>query len=119
MCELFYISENKEMVIFYMMLNVIGVNRRILYQSSPFGKKIKRFEFLKCLGIRLCEAQVKARISNPEIPRQLRTAAANMFRIPLDILSMSQKNVPISKRKRCAICPGKKRSKDNSLFCQV
>nr|CAI5845082.1 unnamed protein product [Callosobruchus analis] len=95
------------MVIFHMMLNVTGVNSRILYQFSPFGKDIKRFKFLKSLGISLCEAQVKARISNPK-PRQLRSAAANMFKIPVDMPSIPQENVSISKRKRCSICPGKK-----------
>lgn len=104
------------MAIFHMILNVSGINSRILYQFSQNGKEIARLDFLKTLGRSLCEAHMKLRIYNTKIPRKLRDLTADILGIVVEVQEVLQQHQPVSKRKRCAFCPPKKDRKTNT-FC--
>ncbi|XP_045463858.1 piggyBac transposable element-derived protein 3-like [Harmonia axyridis] len=97
------------MAIFHMILNVSGVNARVLYQLSPTGKELTRIDFLKTLAKELCRSHVVTRISNPKISLKLRNLAANIFDFEISHPLEPQPRVGTSKRKRCAICPSKKK----------
>lgn len=101
-----------------MILNVSGVNARVLYQLSPTGKELTRIDFLKTLAKELCRPHVVTRISNPKISLKLRNLAADIFDFEFSHPLEPQPRVGTSKRKRCAICPSKKDRKTNT-FCSM
>lgn len=93
------------MTIFHCILNVAGVNSRILYQCSSNGHEISRHAFLKKLGRSLCEPYIQERISNKSIGRQFRESMAKMIGTFLPVEEVPQETVSRSKRKRCTFCP--------------
>lgn len=50
--------------LFFCILNISGVNSRVLYQFAKNGKEISRYEMLKALGIALCSHHIDVRIHN-------------------------------------------------------
>lgn len=103
------------MAIFHCILNVSGVNSRILYQFSR-GEEIPRYNFLKQLGISLYTPHMKQRIYNEKIPRKTRSLAADILGINItDARTPPVPTQTISKRKRCSICPAKKDRKTNTI----
>ncbi|KAG5885267.1 hypothetical protein JTB14_025964 [Gonioctena quinquepunctata] len=66
---------------FYCILNISGVNSRVLYQFARHGKEISRYNYLKELGLALCYQHVHTRINNNFIPRKIRDRAADIFGI--------------------------------------
>jgi len=102
------------MALFHMILNISGVNSRVLYNFSPTGKEIPRFDFLKQLAHDLCEPHARARICNIKIPRKLRNLTADIFGVVTERPSEPQQRENVSKRKRCGICPGKMDRKTNT-----
>lgn len=106
------------MVLFYMMLNVSGINSRVLYQFSSNGKEIRRSDFLHQLGRSLCTEHMTRRINNNKIPRKLRSLTADILGVVLDHNFEPQEAATLSKRKRCGICPGNKDRKTNT-YCEA
>lgn len=71
------------MAIFHCILDISGVNSRVIYQFSK-GKEISRYNFLKQLGASLYTPHIKRRIYNTKIPRQLRCLAANILGVTVE-----------------------------------
>lgn len=105
------------MAIFHCILNIAGVNSRVLFQFSPNGHEISRFSFLKQLGMALCKPHMEMRMNNKRIPRHLREGIARKLGTSLPIETVPEEEVSRSKRKRCAFCPPKKDRKC-SLACK-
>lgn len=100
------------MTILHMILNVSAINSRVIYQFSPHGKQMRRTEYIKQLGISLCESHIRHQISNPKVNRKLRDATSYIFKIDPERPVEQPAEVPKSKRKRCSLCPSKKRPKN-------
>lgn len=78
------------MAIFHMILNVSGINSRVLYQFATDGKTISRLDFLKVLGRNLCEPHMKRRIYNNKIPRKLRDLTADILGVIIEVQEVPQ-----------------------------
>lgn len=102
------------MVLFHTLLNIAGVNSRVMYQFSQAGREISRSSYLKELGRQLYTPHVTARIYNTNVPRKIRMSAADILK-----LSVEEPPTPVeapqrSKRPRCGLCPpGKDRKTSN------
>lgn len=102
------------MVLFFQMLNIAGVNSRVLYQCSPKGTEIERYSFLKKLGMALCKDYMEIRMNNKYIRRQLRESIALRLGTSLPVDPTPVPEQSRSKRKRCAFCPAKKDRKTSA-----
>lgn len=88
------------MVIFYVMINITGVNSKIVYDAVS-GRSANRLNYLRGLGIELCLPHACQRIHNEKIPWQLRMIASRVFKAPLPERSAPAVTNVASKRKRC------------------
>ncbi|KAJ8943054.1 hypothetical protein NQ318_022598 [Aromia moschata] len=91
------------MAIFHAILNIADVNSRVIYQFALNRKIIRRFEFLRELGIQLIEEHMRLRMSNNKVPLNIRNMAGDILGIPVPILDVPIEPIHKSKRKRCAI----------------
>ncbi|KAG5887799.1 hypothetical protein JTB14_019390 [Gonioctena quinquepunctata] len=104
--------------VFYCILNISGVNSRVLYQFARHGKEISRYNYLKELGLALCYQHVHTRINNNFIPRKIRDRAADIFGIQFTYSQRAEETQGNKKRKRCGLCPPKKDRK-TSYVCRA
>ncbi|KAG5868381.1 hypothetical protein JTB14_032226 [Gonioctena quinquepunctata] len=104
--------------VFYCILNISGVNNRVLYQFTRHGKEISRYNYLKELGLALCYQHVHTRINNNFIPRKIRDRAADIFGIQFTYSQRAEETQGNKKRKRCGLCPPKKDRK-TSYVCRA
>lgn len=102
------------MVLFFQILNIAGVNSRVLYQNSPYGAEIERFKFLKELGMALCRSYMEIRMNNKYIRRHFREYIANKLGTSLQVESTPVVEGSRAKRKRCAFCPSRKDRKTSN-----
>ncbi|KAG5861322.1 hypothetical protein JTB14_009350 [Gonioctena quinquepunctata] len=93
--------------VFYCILNISGVNSRVLYQFARHGGEISRYNYLKELGSALCYQHVHTRINNNFIPRKIRDRAADIFGIQFTYSQRAGETQGNKKRKRCGLCPPK------------
>lgn len=110
-------SRRWPMTIFYALLNIGGVNSRVIYQFARDGKEMSRYNFLKQLGRDLCIPHVQKRYQT-SLPRSLKASIFNMIGDTLPPPPAPQQRQGVSKRKRCAICPAKKDRK-TSTYCEM
>nr|CAH7763849.1 unnamed protein product [Callosobruchus chinensis] len=103
------------MVLFHAILDIAGVNARILYQFAQAGEFISRSSYLKELGRQLYTPYVTARISNQNVPRKIRMKAADILKLHLEESSIPLEMPQRSKRPRCRICPPNKDRKTSNV----
>lgn len=103
------------MALFHSILNIAGVNSRVVYEASPLGKKISRYAFIKQVGLALCEPYMHERLCNQKVPRNLRLLIANILKVKIPIETQCTERIPTSKRKRCFFCPSKSDKKTATL----
>nr|CAH7756388.1 unnamed protein product [Callosobruchus chinensis] len=103
------------MVLFHAILDIAGVNARILYQFAQAGEFISRSSYLKELGRQLYTPYVTARISNQNVPRKIRMKAADILKLHLKESSIPLEMPQRSKRPRCRICPPNKDRKSSNV----
>ncbi|XP_060801328.1 piggyBac transposable element-derived protein 4-like [Amyelois transitella] len=110
------------MVIFYRLLDMSGVNAYILYkdcENCENTKPMNRGDFLRSLARELVLPQLKLRVYNDRIPRELRftiqriIGKANMPPAP----STASTSGALEVRKTCAICPSKMRRRTKYFCC--
>nr|CAH7727987.1 unnamed protein product [Callosobruchus chinensis] len=104
------------MVLFHAILDIAGVNARILYQFAQAGEFISRSSYLKELGRQLYTPYVTARISNQNVPRKIRMKAADILKLHLEESSIPLEMPQRSKRPRCRICPPNKDRKTSNHY---
>lgn len=101
------------MVLFHAVLNIAGVNSRVLYQFANAGKEIPRSNFLKELGRQLYSPYMAFRITKSYVPRKLRMLSADLLGVSMEEEPTPVVQPPKSKRRRCGTCPSKKDRKTN------
>ncbi|XP_030745484.1 piggyBac transposable element-derived protein 3-like [Sitophilus oryzae] len=94
--------------IFHAILNIAGVNSRVIYQFSKDGEEISRYDFIKQLGMQLIDEHVRSRMVNPKVPLKIHNLIADVLQITIPVEKEVTEPVIKSKRKRCGICPAKK-----------
>lgn len=102
------------MVLFHTILNISGVNSRILYQFAQAGEEISRSNYLKELGRQLYTPHVTARIYNANVPRKIRMNAADILKLTFEEPPIPAEEQQRSKRPRCRICPSNKDRKTSN-----
>ncbi|KAF2892455.1 hypothetical protein ILUMI_13720 [Ignelater luminosus] len=76
-------SRRWPMVVAFAVLNISGVNSRVLYQCSANAQGIRRFKYLEALGFRLLEPLLRKTIENKKVPMKRRLLAAEILEIAL------------------------------------
>lgn len=110
------------MVLFYRLMDMSGVNAYVLYNKCNNVKKLTRGCFLLSLARELVLPEMKLRVYNDRIPRELRCSIERVIG-PKDMPSppparaYAQEQLGI--RKTCAICPSrlKRRTKYSCCLC--
>lgn len=102
-------SRRWPMVLFYAMLNITGVNSKVIYDAIS-EKSVNRPNFLRGFGIELCLPYARQRICNEKLPRQLLLCmiTSRIFKLSMPERPVLDVSNTASKRKRCGICPYKK-----------
>nr|CAI5849125.1 unnamed protein product [Callosobruchus analis] len=107
-------TRRRPMELFHMILNVAGINSRVLYKFSNPAKEVDRKEFLHNLASSLCRPHMTSRTYNVKIPRKLRSLTADILGVTFDAGATPSEPTTASKRKRCAFCPSKKDHKTST-----
>jgi hypothetical protein len=96
-----------------------GVNSCVLYQFAQRGEIIKRFDFIKTLGLQLIDENLCSRIAtNKKVSSKVRKLIAEILGIEIPIIDDPRQRTNKSKRKRCAICPSRKDRK-TAIQCDL
>ncbi|XP_044593669.1 piggyBac transposable element-derived protein 3-like [Cotesia glomerata] len=86
------------MVVFYAILNIAGINSRIIYEENV-GSKIVRREFLRQLFFQLVQPQLVLRSQLPNLKLELRSIVLKIGNIK------PEKQTHASSRRLCCYCP--------------
>lgn len=107
------------MAIFFRILDMSGLNAYILHQSHKRANKLSRLNFLKALAANLNENNLRSRLYNTKIPRQLRTSISSIIgiEVPEEVDPRIEK-LPRDQRQYCTLCHYKKRTKTAYLCCK-
>lgn len=119
-CSLYSTSRRTRrwpMALFHAILNIAGINSRVIYMVANQNEQLTRLDFLKTLGKSLSRPCMERRIRNLQVPRKLRMKISQIpgVQIPQQVAKSS--DVPKSKRKRCSICPTSMDRKTNHACC--
>ncbi|KAJ8933053.1 hypothetical protein NQ314_014245 [Rhamnusium bicolor] len=108
-------TRRRPMVIFYAILNITGVNARIIFQCNKDVDSVddKTRNLLQDLGIALVKPHIERRDVRP-ISRELREVVLKLGGTPLP--STSSESEPMRKA-RCYICP-RQADKKTKMVCE-
>lgn len=90
------------MVIFYHLLNIGGINSRVIFHGNKNIFTTRR-EFLKKLGLTLLDDQLKVRAQMKTLPREIK-GMLEKFKPPEAQQKVHEPTPGPSKRKRCELC---------------
>lgn len=103
------------MVVWYALMDIAGVNSNIVYQAANPNSKSSRRNFLVSLGRSLTENQLKKRIQNASLLRELKMTIRRICAMEEEPPAANQE-APRPKRQRCYLCP-RNRDQKHSNFC--
>jgi len=118
-CSLYSTSRRTRrwpMALFHAILNIVGINSRVIYLAANPNEHLSRLDFLKTLGKSLSRPCIERRIGNIKVPRILRMTASQIIGLEMPHAEAASSDVPKSKRKRCSICPAS-RDRKTSYAC--
>lgn len=102
----------------FAILDQAGINAMVLFLLSNARDKYPRRQFLKDLSRMLCKPFMERRLNNPSIQRNLKIRISDVLGIEPQSTGKSAPNdLPLSKRKRCSLCPYSKDRKTR-LLCK-
>lgn len=109
------------MAIFYRLVDISGINCYVLYNDCDNTEKKSRGQFLLSLGRSLVITQLKLRVYNDRLPRELRSTIQRVIgvsELPPRPTSSTGQNHTGAKR-TCAICPSrlKRRTRFSCTYC--
>lgn len=104
------------MVIFYSLVNISGINTQVIYNANNQEEKMLRRHFLEQLAYSLIEPQLKSRVFDIHIPRNIKVRIREICNI-----HQEEENQPVTRVGRCALCSSKKnrKTKYQCKFCKI
>lgn len=107
------------LAIFYRLLSIGTVNSFIMYMSFKDIPDMTRFDFIKMLGFELIVPHLRTRLTNTNLPRELRSTIHKVIEKedkscqprPQQASPQEVPSDKMSKRKTCATCPWVKQRK--------
>lgn len=112
------------MAIFYRLVDISGINAFVLFNDCDNTENITRGQFLLSLARSLVLPQLKLRVYNERLPRELRSTIERVIGVrdlpPKPSRAPAQNN-PGVKKKTCAICPSrlKRRTRFSCTYCNT
>lgn len=103
------------MVIFYGLLNTIGINTFCIYRFNNPEIKIKRYTFIQNFAWDLIKPQILRRSQVPNISKEIKNRAKILLKIPANEENVSTVP-PAASRGRCFQC-GRGRNKMTRRHC--
>lgn len=119
-CSLYSTSRRTRrwpMALFHAILNITGVNSRVLYLTANSDKQLRRLDFLKVLGKSLCRPFMERRIQNVKLSMSIRSTIGKLLGMPISSQTDNSSLLPKSKRKRCSTCPKSLDRKASQVCC--
>jgi len=111
LCSTYNVARNTRrwpMVVFYSLLNVIGINSFLIYSSNN-QESLSRRLFLKKLSHELVEHHVKRRCYTNSLPTELSLKVKKLYNIiaPVEVTGEVRSEGGRSSKRRCYLCPCK------------
>ncbi|GBP85250.1 PiggyBac transposable element-derived protein 4 [Eumeta japonica] len=102
------------MAVFFRIVDMSAWNNCVIHQNQTGIRKQTRLDYLKGLAEQLNENNLKTRLYNTRLPRQLREIISEIIKVPLlppiDENAQDGK-LPRDQRKYCHICPSRLKRK--------
>lgn len=97
------------MVIFFRIIDMCAWNSNVIYQSQGGIAKMSRLDYIKGLSQQLNEYNLKTRLYNSNLPRQLRAIISEITNTNIPLSAEVEPNVEQklarNERKYCHLCP--------------
>lgn len=109
MCTAYDCARNTRrwpMVMFYSLLNIVGINSMVLFFSQNLDKNMRRRKFLHMLASELVEDHIRIRGLQLNIPRSTRLRISEIF--GTEGLPQPAAVNPVNVRGRCEYCDRRK-----------
>ncbi|KAH9632636.1 hypothetical protein HF086_004754 [Spodoptera exigua] len=109
------------MTLFYRLIDMSGVNAYVLYNKCNNKSNINRGQFLLCLARELVLPEMKLRVYNDRIPRELRLNIERVIGpadMPAPAPPKTYPNPDPGVRKTCAICPSRLKRRTKYCCCK-
>lgn len=108
------------MVLFYRLIDISGINAYVLYNQCADVDNQRRGNFLLSLARDLVLPEMKLRVYNDRIPRELRSTIQRVIGKNYMPQALPQRNYPNPDpniRKTCAICPSRLKRRTKYFCC--
>lgn len=102
-------------VIFFDLLNLVGINALAVYSANMEYEKIKRDDFIETFSWDLIKPQIERRIQIPQVPVGIRKRGAMLLKIETPKFNLAEDR-PAGSRGRCHIC-GRAKNKTTRRSC--
>lgn len=115
MCRQYDVARNTKrwpLVLFFHIMNVAGVNALNIYRANKNYAIVCRRNYLKDLAFELVKPAINERISNENIPREIRRRG----KLLLHLDEEAPPEQPAGEKGRCYLC-GRARNKTSRKFC--
>lgn len=101
------------MAVFFRILDMSAWNSCVIHQSQTDIHKQTRLVYMKALAEQLNEYNLKTRLYNKRIPRQLRAMISEITKLPIpaEEQSTEDEKLPRDQRKYCHVCPSRLKRK--------
>ncbi|XP_017779488.1 PREDICTED: uncharacterized protein LOC108564841 [Nicrophorus vespilloides] len=105
------------MAVFFKIIDMSAVNAHIIHQSYVENRQSTRVDFMRTLAKQLVTPYMETRMTNPNLPRELRTTIQRILGVTIEMRDVDLDKLPREERKICFVCPAKKRRKTCYLCC--